>query len=781
MKRHLVFIILFIYSYQGLSQGLIINELMSSNQKTILDQYGDSSDWIEIYNSSSESINLEDYSLSDDIKDTNKWLFPNIELPPSQFLLVFCSGKNTYKNNELHTNFKIQQSGEALFLFQPDQTLISYMPSIYLPTDYSYGCVVDGGDVSSIMELSSPGTSNSLSITLNQIESSHQSGFYNSKFELELISNYKESLIYYTLDGSTPTTNDFLYTAPILIQNNTNNINLIPTTPLKGAPQLSEFIWLPAKNINKASILRFGAFQNDSIQGSVQSRIYFIGDDFKKRYKFPIISLITDSLNLFDYEDGIYIPGKTFDDAGFLNSYWPVGNYHNRGIEWEKNVHISYFEHNLELGFETNAGMRIRGFGSASFPQKSLNIYFREEYGLSSVNYPIFLSASTETNKRLILRNSGNDFLSTHFKDALLQDLVSSADLETQKFRPSVVFLNGEYWGIHNIREKYDRHYFKYNYMLDEDSINVINLCGSEIEDGDIDNYFEIVDFVENNDLSIEKNYDFFTQNIDVENFIDFLITEIYYANYDWPCNNYKLWKSSSDTSKWRFLMYDLDYTFGHNERSDYTALSLNHATSLAKEWPHCPCSNLFFRKALENTEFKSQFINRFLFHLKNTFSSAKVLSKIEEYQLLFEPEITEHIDRWGYPNSMMDWYEKIYILKEFAINRPCFISTHIIKFFDLKDFDFDCDEINQQNYEFNIYPNPNDGQVKVLTNFPISDIKQLSIYDIMGNIVYQENDCSFLLNNEQVLDLDFLSNGLYSIYFSTTNFYGHKKLLIVK
>jgi len=372
------------------------------------------------------------------------------------------------------------------------------------------------------MLTSSPGTSNSLSMPLNQIEASHQSGFYNSEFELELLSQDKESTIYYTLDGSTPTTKDLLYGNSILIQDNANSINLIPTTPLQGPQQLSDFIWLPPKDINKASILRFGAFKNDSLQGAIQSKIYFIGEDFKKRYEFPIISLITDNLNLFNYEDGIYIPGKRFDEEGFTNSYWPIGNYHNRGIKWEKNVHISYFEHNLELGFETNAGMRVRGFGSAIFPQKSLNIYFREEYGLNTVSYPIFLNSSTEMHKRLILRNSGNDFLSTHFKDALLQNLLSTTNLELQKFRPSVVFLNGEYWGIHNIREKYDRYYFKYNYMLDEDSINIISLCGAEIEEGDIDNYFEIVDFIENNDLSIAENYDFFKKNIAVENLLIF-------------------------------------------------------------------------------------------------------------------------------------------------------------------------------------------------------------------------------------------------------------------
>ena len=124
------------------------------------------------------------------------------------------------------------------------------------------------------------------------------------------------------------------------------------------------------------------------------------------------MSLTTDSLNLFDYDTGIYIPGKRFDEDGF--SWFPIGNYHNKGSEWERDVHITYFERDGSIGFESNAGVRMRGMGSASNPQKSLTIYFRKEYGLEKVNYPVFKGQESNTYKRLILRNSGNDFLDSH-------------------------------------------------------------------------------------------------------------------------------------------------------------------------------------------------------------------------------------------------------------------------------------------------------------------------------------------------------------------------------
>tara|TARA_B100000700_G_scaffold329065_1_gene449135 strand:+ start:311 stop:2656 length:2346 start_codon:yes stop_codon:yes gene_type:complete len=781
MKTLKILVLIYFALNNVLSQNLVINEFMSSNQNVILDQDGDSPDWIEIYNAGDEVLNLNNFKLSDDINAVDKWSFPNVDIYPSQFLLVFCSGKNVHANNELHTNFKIKQSGESLFLSNSNGVVISSTPEIYLPTNYSYGCVADGGSIMSIFEVSSPGFSNTFSDIFLNIQCSHSSGFYDNYFTLTLSSPSKDYLIYYTLDGSIPTSNDFLYTSPIFIEENQNSIHLIPTTAMEGPSQWSQFMWNPPGEINKASIIRFGAFKNDTLQTSVQSRVFFIGEKLKNHYTFPVISLITDSLNLFDYESGVYIAGKRFDEEGFNDSYWPVGNYHNRGDDWEKEIHLTYFDENMQFGFETNAGMRIRGFGSATFPQKSLNIYFKEKYGMSEINYPIFSESSKIKHKRLILRNSGNDFLYTHFRDALLQDLLKSTDLELQNFRPSIVFVNGEYWGIHNIREKYDKYYFKYKYKLNEDSVNLITLCGESTEEGSVDNYFEIDQFVQKNDLSIAENYEFLKTVIDVDNFIDFLIAEIYYANYDWPCNNYKLWKSSSPYSKWRFLIYDLDYSFGYDSKSSYETYSLEHAASLSNEWPHCTCSNLFFRKMLNNDAFKEQFINRFAFHLKNTFDPELVLKKIEYYEALFEIEIEEHVGRWGYPHSLNHWREEINILKEFAINRPCFMAENIVDFFDLESFDFDCEKENYEYYEFSAYPNPGNGKFNLMINFPVSTMDKLIVTDLTGKIVYEEVDCRLLLENEKEIDLGFLKSGIYIVNFYATNFTKHTKILMLK
>tara|TARA_B100000575_G_scaffold94823_1_gene75563 strand:+ start:1371 stop:3704 length:2334 start_codon:yes stop_codon:yes gene_type:complete len=777
MKKFIVLYILFFFTFlNSNSQNIIINEIMSSNESSILDKDGDSSDWLEIYNSSNQILNLENFSISDDIKSLDKWKFPSIEIYPQNFLLIFCSGKDILDINELHTSFKINQSGEQLFLVNNKKQIISSTPAVYIPKNQSFGSVIDGDSIRDFFIKPSPGSSNTLS---NPIYFSHSSGFYSTDFHLELLSNVKNNQIYYTIDGSIPNHKSLLYNNPILITNNNNyNISLIPTTVMDGPDRINEYIWQLPKNIPKVSIIRFASFKNDTIQTPVYSNTYFVGDKYKSRYSFPILSLITDSVNLFDYETGIYIPGKTFDEEGF--GWWPSGNYHNRGYDWERDVYISYFDKERLIGFETDAGMRIRGYGSAVFPQKSLNIYFREEYNFDKINYPIFSNENPIFYKRLILRNSGNDFLSTHFRDALLQDLLKPLNLETQHFAPSVVFINGEYWGLHNIREKYDKYYFKYRFDIDEENLNLISYCGYEVEEGSADNYFEIENFVYENDISIDENYNFLKNEIDIENFIDFIISEIYYANYDWPCNNYKIWKTNDENSKWRFLIYDLDWSFGYNERSSYNTPSLEHATYVSDGWPHCGCSNIFFRKMLENNEFQDQFLDKFLYHLKNTFDSELLINKINEYKTLFESEIEEHINRWGYPRSISNWIMSIEDLKFFAVNRPCFMKKNIMNYFNLENFDFQCEELKLEDYEISTFPNPNNGFFTLLINFPITNGAKIIVSNLSGKIVYEEQNYQ-QYNSYKNLDLNFLKTGLYIVNIKTDQISLKSKILITK
>lgn len=777
----LTVILLILGSYNGYAQGLVLNEIVSSNENGLTSLDGDHHDWIELFNNSSEDINLLNYSLSDDNEDYQKWFFSEVIIPANGYVLVFASGQENILNSELHANFKIKKSGESLFLSDPNGLLISSINAIELEEDQSYSRVPDGASIFAISNTPTPPFN---AMRNSSITSSLSSGYYGSDTILSLICSDVSHDIYYTLNGASPSVESLKYDGDITLTTDdfgSNDISLVPTTPLEGPWPLPTHIWKTPKNVNKAHVIRFAAFKDGVMKSQIYNSTFFIGPEKSERYTMPVISLVTDSINLFGYETGIYIPGKRFDEEGF--NWWPIGNYHNRGRAWERVAHLSYFDTKGDVGFETKVGIRMKGQGSTSNPQKSLNIYLRDEYELKKIEYPIFKYSKNNKFKRLAFRNSGNDFLKTHFKDAMLQNVLRQFNLDIQESSPSILFMNGEYWGIHNIREKFDKYYFKYKFDIKEDNINILGICGT-VEEGNNDDYNLLITYFRNNNISESEHYEFVKEKIDIENFIDFQIAEIYYANYDWPCNNSKMWKTNDVGSKWRHLIYDLDLSFAYKESSSFDTPSLEHASSEGSGWPHCPCSNLMFRSLLENEEFKTEFINRFIHHLQNAFQPTNILDSIKYFTTMLEPEMEEHIDRWSYPSSMSNWYKNIEELNEFALNRSCFMEEHLLDFFDLENLDFNCllsPKMFISLQKVTIYPNPNGGNFQLTNNNLDTLVGFLTITDMVGKIVYNEADFAMTSFAKKSINIPNLSEGSYVLSIVGKDISGGKKFIITK
>lgn len=759
-------------------QTVVINEFMSSNDMTIEDEDGDHSDWIELYNPNSNPQNLTNYRLSDDPSEPDKWIFPNVTIPSNGYLLIFASDKDRYDSNELHTNFKIKQSGEALFLRNQNADLISSTPSIALPTDYSYSSLPNGGQDWYVVDSPTPNARNE---NLGGLIFSHPSGFYPATFELSVATTDPNAQIHYTWNGETPTSNSPVYTGPISITETpfTPDISAIPTTPVTGANESGDYAWEGPQSVYTANVIRFATFENGERTNEVLTKTYFVDPNVAERYTFPVVSLVTDSLNLFNYDTGIYIPGNRFDEEGY--DWFAFGNYLNRGSEWERHMHLTYFEPDGQLAFETNAGMRMRGFGSTAMPQKSFVVYFRNKYGLKSIEHTVFSDERANTFKRLVFRNSGNDFPLTHFRDALLHRMLRTMDLEIQEFRPSVLFINGEYWGIHGIREKYDKHYFKNRFDIEEDNINILGVCGS-LEEGSNEDYYDLIDFIEDNDITNELNYEHVSEKLDIVNFIDYNIAEIYYANADWPCNNYKMWKTNDPDSKWRFLVHDFDLSFSFSPSSEFDFPSLEHATSTGSSWPYCECSNTIFRNLLNNEDFVSQFLDRFAMHLGTTFDAQAFNDSIDEFEALFTPEIEEHIERWSYPSDVSEWQQHIEDLRFFASERPCFMSDHITEFFNLASFNFNClpgiasaEEINLETT-----PNPSFGAFYLESSSPQPIVGDILITSIDGQVVHEEPDVILGMNQKHQFDLTYLANGTYVLNYFNEGFSKNIKVVVL-
>lgn len=689
--------------WSDIKESLFLNEIMSSNDSTIRDgdvddpdegdKGGTYSDWIELYNSSDQAINLAGFTLSD---SSSTWTIPEVFIPGKGYLIIWASDKDKVaKDGQLHTNFAISKSGEQITLKAPDGSIIDEIYVIPLSDDVTYGRAPDGEGDWYVLEYPTPGAQNSKRIATPPIFS-HQGGFYTEAFDLQISSaDGGGAKIYYTLDGSEPVPGadgTMEYSGSIPIKSRKGDPNIVSNIR-------TSMSWrAPNGEVFKGTVVRAKVVGEEGQESDIVTHTYFVDPDMYKRYDLPIISIVTDSKNLFDDTIGIYT----------------IRNADQRGGEWERPIHIEFFEDDGSLGFSQNAGVRIHGGATRSNPQKSLRLYAKSDYDVKDYfDYDIFSNLTNKVDgekitrfKRLLLRTSGNDWTSTLFRDAMAQSLISHLKLDTQAYRPSLVFINGEYWGIHNIRERYDRFYVATNYNLDRDAVAILeagydffgeNYEVSEGTQEDADAYMnEVTGFLRSNPVTLQENYEYIKTKIDIENFIDYQIVNIYFSNTDWPGNNVKLWKYKTkdgqydpdapygQDGRWRWMVYDTDFGFGFDNnitrgRVDHDTLEFATATN-GPFWPNPPASTFLLRTLLENSEFRNKFINHFADHLNTAFQPELVNQRIDEMKSKLESSIQEHINRW--PGSINNWDNNVQVMKDFANDRPGYVMQHIMKKF---------------------------------------------------------------------------------------------------
>jgi hypothetical protein len=394
----------------------------------------------------------------------------------------------------------------------------------------------------------------------------------------------------------------------------------------------------------------------------VLTNSYFIGEDIKDRYHVPVISLVTDEQNLFEFESGIYVAGKSFDDWRELNaeaesSWGNPANYKRRGSEWEKPINIEIYNTNHVLLLNQIAGLRIHGNISRAYPNKSFRLYAREIYGNELFNIQLFSSSEIKHYKRFILRNSGNDsgfmgnigyepvnYGATMFRDALMQSLVKDIKLDIQASEPSVVFVNGRFWGIYNIRDRYDRYYLENKYEVDPNKIDLLQ-NNARVREGDDIHYQHMLSYIENNCLSEPNVYERVNTLMDIESFINLTIAQIYYRNTDWPGNNIDFWRLRTEyynpdapyghDGRWRWMLNDTDYGFGLTGGEDaYTHDTLAFATEAGGDkWPNPDWSTFLLRTLLQNDNFRYHFINSFADYMNTIFNPDEVIRQIDAMQ----------------------------------------------------------------------------------------------------------------------------------------------------
>ena len=680
-------------NHRELQYKLVINEVMTDNKNSIRDEDGDFSDWIEIHNYGDTSINLEGFGLSNNPSLPYLWTFPDVVIEPQSFIIVWASEKDKKKiGSALHTSFKLKSKDNVLTLTSPSSGWKDVFSLEKTGYNISYGRIPDGGSELYGFDEGTPGRGNSsraplASASIKRLatpEFSHLGGFYNAAFLLSLSTRDEEVKIFYTMDGSVPTNKSTLYNEPIPI----------PANPAG------------------ATVIRARVYKPGYAKSEIISYSYFVDSSIFSSYNTPVVSIITDPENLFDYRKGIYIAGRVFDRWRLSNPYATVSqlspaNYNQRGKNWEREASVEFFEADGKAAFNQNIGIRTFGGYSRASSLKPLSLYARKSYDKKEYfPYDFFSYKDSDAlYSRILLRTSGTDSKHSFFRDVLIQGLVQPpAMLDTQGAKPCVVYMNGEYYGIHNIRESLDDDYINRHYDIKEEDIVIIRnptgTAGVLIEEGytgDEMHYNKMVNFINSSDMRLDSSYSFIKTQMDIDNFIEYTILQIYCDNRDWPGNNVRIWRKRTQTydpnspyghdGRWRWMVFDLDYGFGlYTGEKAARSNSLARATALdGPDWPNPPWSTLLLRTLLQNTDFSIKFINTFADRLNTSYSAESVLKRIQLMEQIYSPNAERHIAKWGlHSGNIEGWKNEVSAIKSFAAARPDYIRQYILEYFGL-------------------------------------------------------------------------------------------------
>ncbi len=715
-------------------QNIFINEIMASNSKTIRDgdvddptdgsKGGAYSDWIEIYNPGSQAIDLKGYTISD---SGATWTIPQGSVRANGYLLIWASDKNKVaKDGQLHANFKLSSAGEKVELKAPNGTVVDSVTYSSLGEDQSFGRMTDGSSQYKVFTKSTPLAANANGITIvKEPVFSKAGGLYTEAFDLKLTSEDPQAKIYYTTDCSDPVpgaAGTTQYNGSIRIKSRAGEPNVLSMVQDVSADYQNPWR-APNGEVFKCTTLKAVVISGDGKKSNIVTHSYFVDPGMKSKYSLPIVSVVTDYKNLFDPATGIYMSK----------------NCEKTGDEWERPAHIEFFEKGGTLGFSQNIGLRINGAYTRKYPQKSFRIYADGEYGdMGEIKYEIFPGLTKNGNgkslksfERLILRNAGNDWAFGYMRDEMAQSLVSHVKgLDTQSARPAILFLDGEYWGVYYIRERFDKDYFKSHYNLDDDKVVITDISqtlgfgggfgGGESTSEDLTAYNnEVINYLKSNSITQQSTYDYIKTKIDIENYINYYVAEIFFDNTDWPGNNMAFWRYKTEDGKyhpeapygqdgrWRWILKDTDFGFGLYSKPA-THDTLKYATGeVAEGWSNSQETTFLFRTLLQNTEFRNQFINCFADQLNTSFVPERVIKVISEFENAFSPEVVEHSERWQYirltpptgggttnpgggfgggfggtKEDTSTWYENVQACKDFAKNRPTIAKQFIINKF---------------------------------------------------------------------------------------------------
>jgi len=549
---------------------------------------------------------------------------------------------------QLHASFELNPGGESVFLTTPAGVALDQANLPAHGIDHSFGRHPDGVGPWLIFEEPSPWLLNGPDGQAGYAsppEFSSPGGFYSGSVLVELGSEGSGAEIRYSIDSSDPGEMSEIYESPIFL--------------------------------DETTVLRARAFVAGKAPSAIITQTYFFGEGSA----LPVISLATDPPNLWDEQIGIYVLG---DD------YYPGFPYYGANFwqSWERPIHMEYFEPGGNPGFAMDLGVKIHGGLTRAFSQKSLRLLARQGYGKDHIEYRLFPEKDLDAFKRILLRNSGNDWCRSMLRDGLMHRAAAGALVDRMAYEPAIVFLNGEYWGIHNIRERVGKFYLQENHGVDPENVDILEFQ-YDVVDGDSLHYRAMLDFIEANGLADSSDYAYIKTQMDVDEFTDYWVFQVFFGNTDWPAGNIKFWRPRSPGGIWRWLLFDTDFGLGFWENYQFDTLAWSTAENGYGQ--NRPWSTFLVRQLLENEEFERRFINRYSDYLNTRFRAERFQALADSLKGIIEPEIARHQERWDY--SYESWQADMAVVEEFIQERPAAARGHLrLKFGFFEDWTLSLD-----------------------------------------------------------------------------------------
>ena len=707
--------------WQKREEGLVINEICLLNHSVLADSKGSYYAWAELYNASEKAVSLSGWTLSDKKSSLRKYSFPgDREIGPGQFQIVYLGkvdqeAEKAAGSRDLYSGFKLTRS-ETLFLSHGGNPVDFVRVPDKVKEDMCYGRCRDGEKKKAFLS-PTPAASNNDARELKVVEApvfSRASGFYDKAFSLKMTAP-EGTKIYYTLDSSIPDTGSARYKKGIKISDPSSSpnvysasIDLMPYVEKSLGTGTQEVYpgyylrYILPDTVDKCAVVRAVAVDGEGNTSDVTTASYFIDYQNKEGYKdIATISLVSDPDGLFGEERGIMVNGKEYNDL-FMSGYFKgnstlyatrkyTNSYKGRGREWERQTHVDYFSaDDQSLLFSQEAGLRLHGNNSrVSKSQKSLNLYARKDYDGNDTFLKPFFDTGILSDTVTLLR--GHD-LRAYYGSALMNGRAT----DSQDYRMVQVFLDGEYWGIYALQERYaSETYMEAHYGLDSDEYELLSgsLYGYKQKNNKqsktkpTKTSFKIVrDFAASADLSKDSNYRKLCSMIDINSFIDIYAARLFSADSDWSWykNMYLLFYDN----KWHWMIYDIDGGLGAYKNSAPDRDSFTLPRLIKKEGLS---TDPLFPYLMKNADFRRQFVNTFMDLTNYTFKEDKIREELVTFYTKYKDACARSVERypeevWALRNPLQtSFYQDLCTeVINFFSQRPGYVVPYMQSYFGL-------------------------------------------------------------------------------------------------